>query len=553
MQDITTDVLIIGSGAAGLSAAVYAAESGAEVIVVDKGASAKSGSTVGAVQIAGLGPWSMPEDSTAAYNRDILDSGRGLSDPSLTEVLARDIEERLADLQTWGLKLDENEHQRVEVTKTSGHNISRSISARKGKSGLGILQTLFKQAKTYHNLLYWSDLITLEIAVNNGKAAGAYVYNLKENELYWIRSNAVILAAGGIGQLFSITSNPVQATGDGFALGLEAGVSLLDLEQIQFYPVSLLTPPSLAGLCMSFYHLGKLFNTRGERFMKHYEPQTMEDTTRDKLAIAIAREITAGRGTPNGGVWLDATGVIDDIKTYFPHEYNICTERGVNLEKEWVEIGPAAHFSMGGIAVNANGETSLAGLYAAGETAGGLHGGNRLGNNALSECIVFGKRAGEHAAAKKYKARPSHLPSDIPAKSKWIVDVIRAAPKGEFRPVILKDKIRRVLDTSLGVTRSNENLTNGWDTLTSIQKQMENVHLTVPAAGYSREVLEFIEVQHMIETAKAFLSAAKTRTESRGAHFTIDYPDTSDEIRHTKTFIMDGRITSRYEPKEYQS
>ncbi|MDQ0253407.1 fumarate reductase (CoM/CoB) subunit A [Evansella vedderi] len=532
MEVIKTNILIIGSGAAGLVASVYAGQAGADVFVIDKGAVGKSGSTVGAVQIASLGAWSQPEDSVENYLNDIKESGRGLSDPELMNILANDLSTRLEDLIDWGLKLDLDENKEVAVFPTAGHSVPRSVSARKGKMGLAIVQTLIRKVNSMDNVRKWSDVITLELVKTSGHICGAIVFDQKTNTPYLIHSNAVILATGGIGQLYPITSNPAQTTGDGFSLGLAAGASLIDMEQVQFYPVSLVTPHSIAGLCISFYHYSKLYNSRGERFMTAYEPEFLENTTRDKLAIAIATEIATGRGTSRGGVYLDASGELDKVKKEFPHEFTLCTDRGIDLAKDRAEIGPAAHFIMGGIQADGDGATTVPGLYVAGETAGGLHGGNRLGNNALSECIVFGARAGLAATAVEgiTSAPPSNSPQS--KMTDLFLKKIQSPTNGHIRPHELKEKLQGILGENVGVIRTNESLGKALQQLKEVEVELEQVKLSSTGV-YSREILDFIEAGHMVRTAQAIVGAAIQRKESRGAHFTTDYPQMSSETYHT--------------------
>ncbi|WP_158736200.1 FAD-binding protein [Alteribacillus sp. YIM 98480] len=541
MEHTTTDVLVIGSGAAGLAAAVYASQQDADVLVIDKGAFGKSGSTVGAVQIAGIGPWSVPEDSPTAYGKDIYESGRGLSVPSLIGALTTDIEKRLREMNEWGLKLDQNEAKEVAVSLTSGHTIPRSISAKKGKSGLGLLQTLTKAAKKKDCLTRWSDVITLELLKQNGRVCGAVVYDLRENKPYFIQSKTVILAAGGIGQLYSITSNPVQATGDGFSLGLGVGASLIDMEQLQFYPVSLMKPASLDGLCMSFYHLGKLYNAQGERFMERYEPETLENTTRDKLSIAIGKEIAAGHCSSNRSVWLDARDQLEAIQSYFPHEYSLCLNRGVDLTAECAEVGPAAHFIMGGIQINSDASTDVPGLYAAGETSGGLHGGNRLGNNALSECLVFGARAGEAAASFSKETMLENQPV-LPDHAESLLEKLSTSAKGSLRPLDIKNNIRNIMDNYLNVIRTTEGLNKADKKLEKIEAAFDDVSITNPEDSYSREVLDFIEASHMLRTAKVITAAANIRKESRGAHYNNDFPAQNPDASHTCVTSSNGLL-----------
>jgi fumarate reductase (CoM/CoB) subunit A len=542
MDIIETEILIIGSGAAGLAAAVYAAPSNKKVLVTDKGAVGKSGSTVGAVQIASLGSWSYPEDSENRYFKDIEESGRGLSEPQLVKTLAHDLSDRLKDIMGWGLKLDVNKNEEIVVSATPGHSIPRSVSTRKGKTGFGILQTLIRKVKSFQNVETWSDVVTLELVKSSGRVIGAVVFDLRNNKPYLIQCKAVILATGGIGQLYPITSNPVQATGDGFSLGLGAGASLVDMEQVQFYPVSIVAPQSIAGFCISFYHFSKLLNRLGDRFMIDYDPQTLEDTTRDKLAIAIASEIAAGRGTPNSGVWLDATEEIEKVKQEFPHEYELCMDRGVNLAKDRAEIGPAAHFMMGGVYINSDASSTVPGLFVAGETAGGLHGGNRLGNNALSECLVFGAKAGISAAAfaNEHPLIPSEDSIDL-KEIEIIMSRLSSTANGTLRPYEIKTQIQSILGKNVGVIRSNESLREANDQLEQIQEQLLHVKLTNNQT-FSREVLDYIEAGHMLRTAQAIVRAAITRTESRGAHYNIDYPSLASSIQHTLVELRAGKM-----------
>ncbi|MBB5173744.1 L-aspartate oxidase [Texcoconibacillus texcoconensis] len=539
MKTIKTGILVIGSGAAGLSASVYAAQYTHEnILVIDKGAVGKSGSTVGAVQIASLGSWSHQDDHEEAFLQDIEKSGRGLSDPSLTKSIADDIRQRLKEITDWGLKLDKNEEQEVAVYETSGHSFSRSVSARKGKAGLGILQTLIRKANAMNHIDMWSDVITLQLVKSAGRIIGAVVLDQRTNEPYLIQSQAVILATGGIGQLYPITSNPVQSTGDGFSLSLQAGAQLIDMEQIQFYPVSMIAPQSIAGLCISFYHFSKLYNRDGERFMKRYQPDYLENTTRDQLSIAIGKEVAAGRETDHGGVWLDASEVIENVKRQFPHEYDLCKDRGIDLSKQHAEVGPAAHFMMGGVKINSNASSSIPRLFIAGETSGGLHGANRLGNNALSECLVFGARAGIEAARILEEETPVDHQSFADYELGWAKRLLtyihqpHSSKSIKRRPYVIKEKIQSVLGNYVGVIRTKDGLCKAQQDLKEIQEQLFETRVANPDA-YSRDILDFIEASHMLQTSLAIVRSAQMRTESRGAHYHVDYPEQEIDTYHT--------------------
>ncbi|KHF39402.1 FAD-binding protein [Halalkalibacter okhensis] len=549
MDVIKTDILIIGSGAAGLTAAVYAGNSTNNVLVLDKGAIGKSGSTIGAVQIASLGAWSNPLDSEKQYANDIKESGRGLSDPKLIETLSSDLPTRLQEIIRWGLKLDVKKDKEVAVFSTSGHSVPRSVSARKGKTGLGISQTLVKKVKSMKNIQTLSDVITVELITSSQRVTGAIVFDLRKNQLYIVQSKSVILATGGIGQLYPVTSNPVQATSDGFSLALGAGSSLIDMEQVQFYPVSLVAPRSLSGFCISFYHYSKLYNRHGERFMNRYEPETLENTTRDKLAIAIHSEIAAGRGTAGGGIWLDATEQIEKVRNEFPHEYKLCEDRGIDLSKEHAEIAPAAHFMMGGVQIDSNASSSIPGLYVAGETAGGLHGGNRLGNNALSECLVFGAKAGIAAAAEASKIAevPPITQSEIAKRMEVDWPFLLSPTRGNVRPYELKQQIQTILGHNLGVIRSNKGIAEAKELLQKMKIQFTTINIT-NRDTLSREILDAIEAKHMVRTAQAIAQAAALRTESRGAHYNTDHPTLTTKIYHTFVEQNNGQIKRSTSP-----
>lgn len=542
VQQVETDVLVIGAGAAGLSAAVYAAQSGVNVLVLDKGLVGRSGSTVGAVQMAGSGKWSAPDDSMEAYIEDTLESGRGLSRPELVKILVEETEQRVSNLVDWGLKLDTDRSGNLMVYHTPGHRYWRGISAKRGRTGLGIMQTLVKRSKELPTLTRWNDVITLQLLKRDEQVVGAMVYDLVHKKVVQIQSKSVVLATGGIGQLYPITSNPVQATGDGFALALRVGASLTEMEQVQFYPVSLAYPYTVRGFCLSFYHLAKLYNASEERFMERYDPEKMEDVTRDRLANAIAAEVERGEGTPHQGVWLDATEVIERVKEEYPHEYDMCRKMGFDLKTDRVEVGPAAHFMMGGVITDGEGASQVPGLFVAGETSGGLHGGNRLVNNAITECVVFGARAGEAAAAYSAQA-PS--PTSFKAQLAPPFQALCDAPSGQYRPYQIKDRIKQTMSQYAGVRRREAGLQKAQELLSAIERDLREDVRIESTSRLSREVLDWVEAQHMILTAQAIVGSALQRKESRGAHYRVDFQESSPNIEHVVVNWQDEQLQFR--------
>jgi fumarate reductase (CoM/CoB) subunit A len=541
VEIIATDVLVIGSGAAGLSASVYAAESGANVLVLDKGIVSRSGSTVGSLQIAATGDWSSPEDSPDQYEADILQSGRGLCEPELVRILTHEIHDRMKDLIAWGLKPDRDDTGGYLISPTAGHRFPRSISARNGQGGLAVLHTLLRRAKVYHKegIQLWNDVITTRLIQSDGRMIGAIALDLVKSELYLIQARSVILATGGMGQLYPMTSNPVQVTGDGFSLALRVGAKLIDMEQVQFYPVNLVTPDSLKGLCMSFHNIAELRNANEERFMLDYDPENLEAATRDMLAFAIASEIRAGRGTERGGVWLDGRHSAQQIQNWFPYEYRLCRERGLDLSEDRAEVAPAAHFIMGGVKIDGNGASTVSGLYAAGETAGGVHGANRLGNSSVAECLVYGARVGRAAGsfATTDSSPQLHLSG---AKQTFNEEKERFArlkvsnSNAFFRPSQVKEAVRKIMGESVGVIRTQSELEAAHSALIRWSERYEHeMCIKDTLMTLSREYVDYIEVGNMLMTARAICVSAMERKESRGAHQRLDFSKQKAQAEHT--------------------
>lgn len=540
-QSIKTDVFVIGSGAAGLQASIYAAQTDVNinVLLIDKGVARRSGSTVGAVQMTSAGKWATTKDNFSSFFNDTIESGQGLSDRKLVHVLVSEIEERLDNLVRWGLRLDKNDVNEVRTYESTGHTYERSISAGKGRAGFTLTNVLIREINRLENIRTLNDVIAIELLLNNGKISGVLVYNLAKNHFIIVQTKAVILATGGIGQLYETTSNPVQSTGDGFALALRAGATLIEMEQVQFYPVSLIYPASIAGYCISFYHLGKLYNAKGERFMINYDCDNMENVNRDVLSRAIFSEINVGCGTENGGVLLDVTDCIERIKLEYPHEYKVCLQMGTDLAENAIEVGPAAHFMMGGVEIDADTNTSIQGLFVAGETAGGLHGANRLANNSISECVVFGARAG--MAAADYAQNVVSTGVNPRTVTHPLVDKLENfTGRGTYKPYQLTEKLQQIMSTHVAIARTQTGLLKAQDGIDELKVQLNDVEIHNVTVPLARDVLDYIELTHMLITAEAIVSAALTREESRGAHYRVDFLESHDRIEHTCT-NFDGK------------
>lgn len=523
MQQAETDVLIIGTGGAGLYAAIRAAEAGMRVTIWEKGLVGRSGGTVSGAGVSAIGPWSDPADSPDLHFQDTVIGGSYLSDQPLAKILAEEAGERVQELESWGLCFDKEADGRYVLDVAGGHTYPR-VMAISDRVGLQMTKVLRSRLLCF-DAERQQDVVTTRLLTENGRITGALGLDLRHGEVLQITTPSVILATGGIGQLYPVTSNPVQVTGDGLALALEAGAACINMEQVQFYPCGLVHPPSLRGFILGIQEYAKLFNKDNERFMGRYEPENFEHTTRDRLARGIYSEIAAGRGTEHGGVYLDATDLPETTFRSFMHEIEICAERGFDYRKQRVEIGPAAHFYMGGVGIDEQSQTSIEGLFAAGEVSGGVQGGNRLSGNSLSEILVFGSRAGASAAQ---HARSQHTEKSDPAaalaEEKRLQALLKRTGSG-LNPYQGKNQLRAIMQEHVGVVRSADGLNTARKQLQELAgKTLPEIAVHGSHFHHNQSLLSYLELEMMLQAAQAMVEAALNRQESRGAHFREDYP-----------------------------
>lgn len=522
MKILTTDVLVIGSGAAGFYAAIRAAESGLRVTLWEKGLAGRSGGTVSGAGPSAYGSWSDPQDSSDSLFRDTVIGGSYLSDQPLVRVLAEEAHLRIRELEAWGIRFDKNPDGSYVTYTAGGHSYPR-VMAISDRVGLQMIKVLRTRLHCFNNVVCGEDLQATRILTDAGRVCGAVGVDFRNGEIVCINTSSVILATGGVGQLYPVTSNPIQVTGDGIAIAHEAGANLLNMEQVQFFPCGMVHPPSLKGFILGIQEYAKLYNRDNERFMKKYEPKKLELTTRDRLARAIHAEICAGRGTASGGVWLDATGLTDEVYKSFLHEIEVTAERGYDYRKQRVEIGPSAHYFMGGIEIDTDASTSLPGLFAAGECSGGLQGGNRLSGNALSELLVFGSRAGESAVKHAQSATLPSCEAQGKAEQTRILSALHR-PESKLTPNLGKTHLRRIMGDSMGVTRTGEGLKKALDELHVLKEQLPMVHVQGGGIQFNQSLQAYLELEKMVSLSRIMVESAIIRQESRGAHFREDYP-----------------------------
>ncbi|MDA3902411.1 MAG: FAD-dependent oxidoreductase [Desulfuromusa sp.] len=523
MKFTETDVLVIGSGAAGFYAAIRAAESGLRVTLWEKGLAGRSGGTVSGAGPSAYGPFSDPEDSTDSHFRNTVEGGSYLSDQPLVRVLVEETQHRIQELEDWGIRFDKNSDGSYVIYLAGGHSYPR-VMAISDRVGLQMCKVLRTKLHTFKNVTFGEDMLATKIMVEVGRVCGAVGVDFRNGETVSMNTPSVVLATGGVGQLYPVTSNPIQVTGDGMAIAYEAGANLLNMEQVQFFPCGLVHPPSLKGFILGIQECAKLYNKDNERFMEKYEPEKLELTTRDRLARAIHSEITAGRGTEHGGVWLDAIDLGDDTYKSFMHEIEVTAERGYDYREKRLEIAPSVHYFMGGVEIDTDASSSVPGLFSAGECSGGLQGGNRLSGNALSELLVFGSRAGEAAVKHAKNTTLASCEEQGKAEKDRILESLNR-PKSDMTPNKGKNRLRKIMADYMGVTRTGEGLEKAVKEMQKLKELLPTIYVQGTAVQFNQSLQSYLELEKMVTISQAMIESAIIRKESRGAHFREDYPE----------------------------
>jgi fumarate reductase (CoM/CoB) subunit A len=542
-QGKVADVLVIGGGLAGLMAAVSARQAGAQsVLVVDKCEAGKSGASVGAKKLAAVGRWSFPTDSAARHAQDTLRSGCGLNNPRLVKVMATGAEEAIDAMEHMGMLFDTKDPAAYAAPDRAyvGHGRYRLLQCQ-DSTGKVLLDVLRREAYR-RRIEILNNHLVVDFIVNDGEVLGAAALSVIGGHVVSIGARCTVVATGGAGYLYSRTSNPPQLTGSGMWLAYSAGAELMDLEMVQFYPVNYVYPEALAGKNAGSYAEARLYNARGERFMQRYAPQDLENTTRDRLAQAICLEIRDGNGTEHGGVFLDRTGLGETYYAQFPVEIQTCLDGGLDLRTEKGEVGPASHYTMGGIRVDEDLRTSLGRLFAAGEVSAGAHGANRLADNSLTETLVLGRRAGQQAAQDAKSSLQGRRESSVveqalePARAR--LDALCSRAQGDENPYRAKSVLRQIMSQGVGVVRSRASLERALDRLEEQSARLPDALSLPPFSGGANLLLaEAIELLQMLGLSDLITRAALFRTESRGAHFREDHPQRDDE-NWTKNVVV---------------
>ena len=545
-ETVETDVLVLGAGGAGLRGAVAAAEAGARVVVVCKSLLGKAHTVMAEGGVAAALHNVAYQDTWEVHFADTMKGGKLINDWRMAEIHAKESPERVLELERWGAVFDRTWQGRVHQRPFGAHTYPR-LAHIGDRTGLELIRTLQDRAVHTAGVEVHMETTVFKLLKSEGRIVGALAYVRADGSLILFRCNALLLASGGAGKMYRVTSNSWESTGDGTALAYDAGAQLRDMEMVQFHPTGMVWPTGVRGILVTEGVRGEggvLRNKDGERFMERYDHDRMELSSRDIVARAINSEILAGRGTPHGGAFLDITHRKPDfIKRKLPSMYEQFLKLAkVDITKQPMEVAPTIHYAMGGVHVDPeSGASTVAGLFAAGEVASGLHGANRLGGNSLSDLLVFGKRAGEAAADAALAGAPKVKPKLDSAQVDEAIASLLAPlnrPAGES-PFKLQAEIQDVLSQHAPIVRNGSVLEAGLAKIQDIGGRAERCG----TGGSETRVFNpgwhtASDIRSMLVNAEALLRSALERKESRGAHARSDYPKTDEQLGRV-TFVVE--------------
>jgi succinate dehydrogenase / fumarate reductase flavoprotein subunit len=548
-ETVETDVLVLGAGGAGLRGAIAAAESGARVLVVCKSLLGKAHTVMAEGGVAAAMHNVAYQDTWEVHFADTMKGGKLINDWRMAELHAKESPDRVLELERWGAVFDRTWQGRIHQRPFGAHTYPR-LAHIGDRTGLEIIRTLQDRAVHTAGVDVHMETTVFALLKAEERVVGALAYRRADGSLLLYRCGALLLASGGAGKMYRVTSNSWESTGDGTALAYEAGAQLRDMEMVQFHPTGMVWPAGVRGLLVTEGVRGEggvLRNKDGERFMERYDKERMELSSRDVVARAINSEVLAGRGTPHGGVYLDITHRKPEfIKSKLPSMYEQFLKLArVDITKEPMEVAPTLHYMMAGVRVQPEtGATNVPGLYAAGEIAAGLHGANRLGGNSLSDLLVFGKRAGEAAAADA-KRNPEAAKTKIDgtqadeAIATLMAPLDRPAGENPFR---LQEEIQDALSTHAPIVRDGPGLEAGLAKIREIKERTKHCGTGgSPTLAFNPGWHTAYDVRSMVVNAEALLLSALERKESRGAHARSDYPKTDEQLAHVN-FVVEKTL-----------
>jgi succinate dehydrogenase / fumarate reductase flavoprotein subunit len=558
------DVLVIGAGGAGLRAAIEASAQGATVGLVCKSLLGKAHTVMAEGGIAAALANVDERDDWKTHFADTMRGGQYVNNWRMAELHAREAPDRVRELEAWGAVFDRTPDQKILQRNFGGHKYPR-LAHVGDRTGLEMIRTL-QDHGIHLGIDVHMESTVVRLMKNGERVVGAFGYDRERGHFRVFKAKAIVLATGGIGRAYKITSNSWEYTGDGHSLAYHAGADLIDMEYLQFHPTGMVWPPSVRGILVTEGVRGEggvLRNNQGRRFMFDdipdlYKGQTADNEeegwrytlgdksarrppellTRDHVARCIVREIREGRGSPHGGVFLDISSIKerisnapDHIKRKLPSMYHQFKElAGIDITKEPMEVGPTTHYAMGGVRVDGDTQaSSVPGLFAAGECAAGLHGANRLGGNSLSDLVVFGKRAGEHAArfAREHGSQATfgrEQEEQVEEASRWALAPLERQDGGDGHgPYAIQHELQEKMQELVGIVRNESEIKKGLEAVAALRERSKKV-----AAPGNREYNPgwhtALDLENLLTVSEAVARAAIERKESRGAHFREDYP-----------------------------
>ena len=573
-QSYSYDVLIIGAGGAGLRAAIEAASSGVSVGLICKSLLGKAHTVMAEGGMAAAMANNEDRDSWRVHFADTMRGGQYVNNWRMAELHAKEAPDRVRELEGWGAVFDRTPDGRINQRNFGGHRYPR-LAHVGDRTGLELIRTLQDHA-VYTGMTVHMEHTVIDLILDNGRAAGVLAYDRERGRFHVFNAKAIVLATGGLGRAYKITSNSWEGTGDGHALAYRAGAELIDMEFIQFHPTGMVWPPSVRGILVTEGVRGEggvLKNSEGRRFMfddipDNYKPQTASDAeegwrytqgdksarrppellTRDHVARCINREVKAGRGSPHGGVFLDIAWIKEKlkdseahIKRKLPSMYHQFKELAdLDITKEPMEVGPTTHYVMGGVRVDADTQMStIPGLFAAGECASGINGANRLGGNSLSDLIVFGKRAGEYAATWAKEHPVPRVDDELVERAMGASLVPFERGAGGENPYKVQSDLQETMQALVGIVRTESEMREALKCIAQFKERAARVgvagHREYHAGWHTA-----LDLRNLLTVSEAVARSAIERKESRGGHFREDYPDKVTEFSTINVAVRQG-------------
>ncbi|MCA1688538.1 MAG: FAD-binding protein [Actinobacteria bacterium] len=530
------DVLIIGAGGAGLRAAIAAAENGLSVGIVTKSLLGKAHTVMAEGGIAAAVGNVDPEDSWRQHFIDTLKSGKFLNNWQMAEIFTKEAPERVYELEQWGALFNRTPQGKISQRPFGGHT-HRRLCHVGDRTGLEMIRTLQEKVLATDARVYMETTVTRLLKDGGGRVVGALAYTRESGGFVNFKVKAVIMATGGWGRIFKVTSNSWEGTGDGCVLAYDAGAELVDMEMVQFHPTGMVWPPGVRGILVTEGVRGEggvLRNAEGERYMERYDPEKMELSTRDVVARANYTEVTEGRGSEHGGVYLDITplgyeGIMKKLPTMHEQFLKLAD---IDIAKEPMEVFPTVHYTMGGIKVDPETcVTNVPGLFAAGECAGGLHGANRLGGNSLSDLLVFGRRAGMGAA--EYIEQSVHgtqiEEQEIQTEIGRVLEPLEGPGDGGENPYLMQQELQEAMMEHANLMRNEDSLREGLGKVLALKDRLGDVkvggtRLFNPGWHTAQDI------RYLIQISEIIIRTALERKERRGAQWRLDYDGPDEEL-----------------------